>query len=155
MSPVTPEPTGLALVDGLRLLERPTIEDYALAASEYIRRASEISLGAGKSAQVRLSHGLSEITLYDLRARGLPLTQAFAGERNVGGALRSAQADLSEVSPLDGLTLAVEIKPVHLAVGRAIWNRFGDIRTFAVNIHARSELAARWESGIGRKLVPG
>lgn len=41
----------------------------------------------------------------------------------------------------NGLTLAVEIKPVHLAVGRAIWNRFGDIRTFAVNIHLKFPFA--------------
>lgn len=133
--------TGLALVDGLRLLERPTVEDYALAASEYIVHASAISAGASKAAQVRLSRGLAEVTLSDLRQQGLPLARAVAGERNVGGALRSAQADLSEVSQLDGLTLAVEIKPVHLAVGRAIWNRFGDIRTFAVNIHLKFPFA--------------
>lgn len=41
----------------------------------------------------------------------------------------------------NGLTLAVEIKPVHLAVGRAIWNRFGDIRSFAVNIHLKFPFA--------------
>lgn len=141
MTSAVPGPTGLALVDGLRLLQRPTIEDYALAASEYIRQASAISAGAGKSAQARLSRGLAEVTLWDLRQRGLPLAGAVAGERNVGGALRSAQADLSEASQLDGLTLAVEIKPVHLAVGRAIWNRFGDIRTFAVNIHLKFPFA--------------
>jgi hypothetical protein len=37
---------------------------------------------------------------------------------------------------MDGLRLAVEIKPVNLAVDRAIWNRFGDVRAFAVNILA-------------------
>ena len=37
----------------------------------------------------------------------------------------------------DGLRLAIELKPVNLAVGRAIWNRFGDIRTFAVNLHLK------------------
>ena len=42
---------------------------------------------------------------------------------------------------LDGLRLAVEIKPVNLAVGRAIWNRFGDIRTFAVNLHLKFPFA--------------
>ncbi len=47
------------------------------------------------------------------------------------------KADLSETSEIDGLRLAVEIKPTHLAVGRAIWNRFGDIRTFAVNLHLK------------------
>jgi len=40
-----------------------------------------------------------------------------------------------------GLRLAVEIKPVNLAVGRAIWNRFGDIRAFAVNIHLKFPFA--------------
>ena len=43
--------------------------------------------------------------------------------------------------PLDGLRLAVELKPINLAVGRAIWNRFGDIRTFAVNIHLKFPFA--------------
>jgi hypothetical protein len=46
-------------------------------------------------------------------------------------------ADVSETHRLDGLRLAVEIKPVNLAVGRAIWNRFGDVRTFAVNLHLK------------------
>lgn len=141
MTTAHPESTGLALVDGIRQRDRPTIEDYAAAAAEYIRAASSITPGAGKAAQVRLSRGLANVTLLDLRDRGLGLPQAVAGERNVGGALRSAQADLSEVTHLDGLTLALEIKPVHLAVGRAIWNRFGDIRTFAVNIHLKFPFA--------------
>jgi hypothetical protein len=34
------------------------------------------------------------------------------------------------------------LKPINLAVGRAIWNRFGDIRTFAVNIHLKFPFAA-------------
>lgn len=34
-----------------------------------------------------------------------------------------------------------KIKPVNLAVGRAIWNRFGDIRTFAVNLHLKFPFA--------------
>jgi hypothetical protein len=42
---------------------------------------------------------------------------------------------------LDGLRMAVEIKPVNLAVGRAAWNRFGDIRAFAVNIHLKFPFA--------------
>ena len=42
---------------------------------------------------------------------------------------------------LDGLRLAVELKPVNLAVGRALWNRFGDIRAFAVNIHLKFPFA--------------
>jgi hypothetical protein len=39
------------------------------------------------------------------------------------------------------MRLAVELKPINLAVGRAIWNRFGDIRTFAVNIHLKFPFA--------------
>ncbi|MCH7810500.1 MAG: hypothetical protein IH863_07965, partial [Chloroflexi bacterium] len=59
----------------------------------------------------------------------------------VSGALRIAKADVSELHDLDGLRLAVEIKPVNLAVGRAIWNRFGDIRMFAVNLHLKFPFA--------------
>ena len=55
--------------------------------------------------------------------------------------MRSVKADVSEITETDGLKLAVEIKPVHLAVGRAIWNRFGDIRTFAVNVHLKFPFA--------------
>ena len=55
----------------------------------------------------------------------------------IAGALRTARADVSEAHHLDGLRLAVEIKPVNLAVGRAIWNCFGDVRAFAVNIHLK------------------
>lgn len=36
-----PEPTGLALADGLAGLSRPTVEDYCNAAAEYIRGASD------------------------------------------------------------------------------------------------------------------
>ena len=77
----------------------------------------------------------------DLRAAGLSLEGAVAGERTVGGGLRAVKADVSEITETDGLKLAVEIKPVHLAVGRAIWNRFGDIRTFAVNVHLKFPFA--------------
>ena len=136
-----PEPTGLALVDGLAGLARSTVEDYCNAAAEYIRGASDVGAPKAKAAQIRLSNALSEVTLHDLRAKGLGLTNAFAGEREVGGGLRSVNADLSEMTATDGLTLAVEIKPVHLAVGRALWNRFGDVRTFAVNIHLKFPFA--------------
>lgn len=135
------EPTGLALVDGLAGLPRPTVEDYCFAAAEYIRNASMLGAQKGKAAQIRLSNGLARATLLDLRAKGLSLTAAVAGEREVGGGLRSVNADVSEMTATDGLTLAVEIKPVHLAVGRAIWNRFGDVRTFAVNVHLKFPFA--------------
>jgi hypothetical protein len=122
-------------------MERPTIEAYCLASAEYIRNATELGARKGKAAQIRLSYGLAEVTLADLRNRGLGLEDAVAGERDVGGGLRSVKADVSETSAVHGLTLAVEIKPVHLAVGRAIWNRFGDVRTFAVNIHLKFPFA--------------
>ena len=70
-----------------------------------------------------------------------PSITAIPGERDVSGALRIVKADVSENHPLDGLRLAVELKPVNLAVGRAIWNRFGDIRTFAVNLHLKFPFA--------------
>lgn len=133
------EPTGLPLVDGLAALQRPTIEDYCQASAEYIREVSGIR--TAKAAQIRLSNTLAAITLADLRDAGPALPQAFAGEREVGGGLRSVKADVSEMTSRDGLTLGIEIKPVHLAVGRAIWNRFGDVRTFAVNLHLKFPFA--------------
>lgn len=135
------QPTGLPLVDGLTGLARPTIDDYCAAAGEYIRQATVAGGPAGKAAQIRLSQGLAAVTLADLRARVGPMADAVAGERDVGGGLRTVQADVSEMTRTDGLTLAIEIKPVHLAVGRAIWNRFGDVRTFAVNIHLKFPFA--------------
>jgi len=134
--------SGIPLCDALASMERPRLSDYSAAAAEYIRSASVATTSQQKVAQVQLSNSLAVITLADLRDRlGLPLRLAFAGEREVGGGLRAVQADVSEMTPTDGLTLAIEIKPVHLAVGRAIWNRFGDIRTFAVNIHLKFPFA--------------
>ncbi|MGI8810093.1 MAG: hypothetical protein ACR2KK_20060 [Acidimicrobiales bacterium] len=117
------------------------MEDYCFAAAEYIRNASTLGPKKGKAAQIRLSNALGRATLVDLRAKGLLLSSAVAGEREVGGGLRSVNADVSEMTVTDGLTLAVEVKPVHLAVGRAIWNRFGDVRTFAVNVHLKFPFA--------------
>jgi len=137
-----PEPTGLEFIDNLQAMQRPTIEDYCRASAEYIRRASELGTMKGKAAQIRLSNALAAITIQDLRERAVEgFEDAVAGEREVGGGLRNVKADVSEISPVHGLTLAVEIKPVHLAVGRAIWNRFGDIRTFAVNVHLKFPFA--------------
>lgn len=137
----SPDSTGLALVDQFGDIATPTIEDYCAAAAQYIRQASQIGSAQGKTVQIRLSNGLSNVTLASLRAKGLSLEGAVAGERTVGGGLRSVKADVSEITETDGLKLAVEIKPVHLAVGRAVWNRFGDIRTFAVNVHLKFPFA--------------
>ena len=137
----SPGPTGLALVDQFEELATPTIDDYCAASAEYIRGASQVGDQRRKAAQLRLSDGLSRATLTSLRATGLGLEGAVAGERTVGGGLRSVKADVSEITETDGLKLAIEIKPVHLAVGRAIWNRFGDIRTFSVNVHLKFPFA--------------
>ena len=137
----SPAPTGLALIDALAESEEPTIEAYCEAAAEYIREATSVGSNVGKAAQLRLSAALARATVGSLRTRGLRLPGVVAAERTVGGGLRSAKADVSEVSETDGLKLAVEIKPVHLAVGRAVWNRFGDIRTFAVNVHLKFPFA--------------
>jgi hypothetical protein len=126
----------------LKMSDRPTISLYCEAAAEYVRLATQMSAGQAKAVQIALSGSLAHVLLEDLRDRlDAPLPDAFAGERQVGGGLKEVKADLSEMTATDGLTLAVEIKPVHLAVGRAIWNRFGDIRTFAVNIHLKFPFA--------------
>jgi len=80
------------------------------------------------------------VLVKELRAH-LPTLSAAVGEREVAGALRTVKADVSESNPLDGLRLAVEIKPVNVAVGWAIWNRSGDIRTVAVNLHLKFPFA--------------
>lgn len=106
-----------------------------------MRLSSQTDAGRKKAAQIRLSAGLA----LALKAEFIRIEPAMArivcGERDVSGALRVVKADLSEIHPLDGLRLAVELKPVNLAVGRAIWNRFGDIRTFAVNLHLKFPFA--------------
>ncbi|MGH9089913.1 MAG: hypothetical protein ACRDZR_00805 [Acidimicrobiales bacterium] len=140
------EPTDVAVptpvLDQLRLAGRPTVHRYCEAAGEYVRMASLMRRGQAKAVQLALSSSLALITLLDLRDRlGMSLPHAFAGEREVGGGLREVKADVSEMTAIDGLTLAVELKPVHLAVGRAIWNRFGDVRTFAVNVHLKFPFA--------------
>jgi len=96
----------------------------------------ELDQNTKKAAQIRLSYALGQALVADLKGR-LDDLQARAGEHKVAGALRVVKADVSEYHQLDGLRLAVEIKPVNLAVGRALWNRFGDVRAFAVNIHLK------------------
>lgn len=123
-------------------LPRPTIEDYCRASAEYVRQASQLTTSQSRTTQIALSNILGRVTLADLR-RVLPqgLAAATAGETKIGGGLREVKADVSEVTAMDGVTLAIELKPVHLAVGRAIWNRFGDVRTFAVNVHLKFPFA--------------
>lgn len=130
-------------MDSLASLSRPTIADYVTAASAYVRAARSLSDNQKKAAQIRLSAALGRALLEDLRdhLEGALGPGATAGEANVSGALRVARADVTEMHVLDGLRLAVELKPVNLAVGRAIWNRFGDIRMTAVNLHLKFPFA--------------
>jgi hypothetical protein len=144
-----PNPTGMPLVDGLAHIERPTIQDYVNAASEYVLECVDlgeyqppeggkpVKPGSRKKAgQIRLSNALGRALAADLND-ALPRINATAGETRVAGALRIAQMDVVEMTTLDGLRLAVELKPVNLAVGRAIWNRYGDIRVGAVSTHLK------------------
>ena len=134
------ELVGLQLVDRLHTIERVTLDDYIRGVSEYVCQSQTIDAGPKKAAQVRLSGALGRALLFELQG-AIPVLNAHAGERTVAGALRTVKADVSELHELDGLRLAVEIKPINLAVGRAIWNRFGDIRTFAVNLHLKFPFA--------------
>lgn len=132
--------TGLTLVDALSVIENPSIDDYIGAVSQYVLQASSLTAARSKQAQIALSSGLGRTLAAELVAR-VPRISPYPGELTVAGALRSARADVSEPHQLDGLRLAVEIKPINLAVGRAMWNRFGDIRAFAVNIHLKFPFA--------------
>ena len=140
------------MVDGLAQLPRPTIQDYVNAASEYVRecidideyrppRGKPVKPGSRKKAgQIRLSNALGRALAADLN-EALPRINAKAGETRVAGALRIAQMDVVEMTEMDGLKLAIELKPVNLAVGRAIWNRYGDIRVGAVSTHLKFPFA--------------
>lgn len=132
--------TGLAKVDELSGRESPILQDYIDAVSEYVRESDGLSDSASKTAQIALSAGLGRVLRAELMARH-PKMRPHAGEVDVAGALRTARADVSESHHLDGLRLAVEIKPINRAVGRALWNRFGDVRAFAVNIHLKFPFA--------------
>jgi hypothetical protein len=136
------EPTGISDVDLLESLPRCKIDDYISGVSAYVRRQSSLAAGPKKAAQIRLSHALAR-ALSDALGTRLPQLHGrlVTEEKKVAGGLRTVNADVSESHRLDGLRLAVELKPINLAVGRAIWNRFGDIRTFAVNIHLKFPFA--------------
>jgi len=169
MSPArAPTPTDVPELETAATLGKPALADYAKAASAYVLRSPTLGDKSKKAAQLKLSLVLGRVLAHDLQkaAPGLIGTSGdlVAGERKVSGALRTVNADVSELHRLDGLRLAVEIKPVNLAVGRAIWNRFGDIRTFAVNLHLRFPFAVvggvlsiptwEWTSGKTKQKKP-
>jgi hypothetical protein len=137
-----PPPTGIDEIDRLATLTSCTIHDYVSGASAYVRLVSKLAAGPKKAAQIRLSNALARALAGELSSR-LPQLRGklVTEERRIAGGLRTAKADVSESHDLDGLRLAVELKPINLAVGRAIWNRFGDVRTFAVNVHLKFPFA--------------
>lgn len=154
-------------LDRVIALGQPTIEDYVKAASAYVlegrrlpvRRTAESE--SAKAAQTALSRVFGRVLALELQQRHrafieeelgpgvfeLPANQRAhllspeEGETRVAGGLRTAQSDVTEVHHLDGVRLAVEIKPTYRAIGRAIWNRYGDVRAFAVNIHLKFPFA--------------
>ena len=135
------EPTTIASIDGVSALEDCTLARYIVAVSDYVKQHGSLTKGQKKAAQIRLSTILANALVAGLKSRLPQMGEVKAAETPVSGALRIAKADVSEMNALDGLRLAIEIKPVNLAVGRAIWNRFGDIRSFAVNLHLKFPFA--------------
>ena len=136
-SPRALAPTGIDRIDHWAPGQPCAIEEYVAAVSEYVRRSRDLDAGPKKAGQIRLSNMLGQALADALHQRLPQFRHGVVGERKISGGLRSVSADVSEIHPTDGLRLAIELKPVNLAVGRAIWNRFGDIRTFAVNVHLK------------------
>jgi len=135
----TLDPTGIHEIDILQDRTNCSLSDYIAAVSAYVRGSSSFDSGIKKSAQIRLSNALAIAFVNDFRKQ-VPepkLGVTNVGEHKLSGGLRSGNVDISETHKLDGIRVAIEIKPVNLAVGRAIWNRFGDLRTFAVNLHLK------------------
>lgn len=135
-------PVGIDAVDRLANLNPVHIDDYVRGVSAYVRESGKLNASQKKASQIRLSHALAIALATDLEKQ-LPQVKGrlITDECTIAGGLRTARADVSESHQLDGLRLAIELKPVNLAVGRALWNRFGDIRTFAVNIHLKFPFA--------------
>jgi hypothetical protein len=160
---------AIPALDHVARAAKPTFDEYLAGASGYIVNGRSLpdknnaTSKSAKSAQGDLSRALGSVIareLYD-RHRKLILAElgpnAFVSTRNqkaahvvtpvapkettVAGGLRTARSDVTEAHKLDGVRLAIEIKPTYRAVGRAIWNRFGDVRAFGVNIHLKFPFA--------------
>lgn len=135
------DPSGVAEVDKLESQDVVSLTDYLVAASAYVSRSPTLNARQKKRVQLRLGDALGTHLAHEIEQRHPELTDLLVGEHKVHGALRTANSDVTSVEITDGVRLAVEIKPVYLAVGRAIWNRFGDVRSFAVNIHLKFPFA--------------
>lgn len=122
--------------------QAPGLGDYLNEVCDYQRRLLEINkLGreesgkSKKSEQLRLGTLLATVIAGTLRGRGV--RDPRAAEVAIAGALSRPRVDVSETSLEDGLKLGIEIKTVNEAAGRAMWNRVGDLRSFAVNFHLK------------------
>jgi hypothetical protein len=151
-------------LDRVLALAQPTLADYLSASSAYVLEGRGLPVKrdaqseSAKSAQSALSRVLGTAIATELvhRHRKLIIDDLgpdvfatkpgqkaphviapVAAETKVAGGLRTAQSDVTEAHELDGVRLAIELKPSYRAVGRAIWNRYGDVRAFAVNIHLK------------------
>lgn len=118
-----------------------TLDDWLSSVSDFTLNAPSLSARQTALHCSLYPHVLGRVLSNELRQRLPRLKSIDVGDRMIKGALGTVNVDVSELHPTDGLRLAVEIKPVNLAVGRAIWNRFGDIRTFAVNLHLKFPFA--------------
>lgn len=151
-------------LDRVVSLEAPSMTDYIVGASAYVLEGRKLPTrgtkdsNSAKAAQTALSRVLGKALAAELAERHRQLVakelgpevlqspkihilNPTSGETPVAGGLRTAQSDVTEAHPLDGIRLAVEIKPSYRAIGRAIWNRYGDVRTFAVNLHLKFPFA--------------
>jgi hypothetical protein len=120
----------------------PKLDDYLAAVCRYLGELPEINHLPGiqrrsikKERQLGLATLLGQAVAGDLRARGI--RGAKAGEIPIAGALSRPRVDVVEATMEDGLKLGIEIKTVNEAAGRAMWNRVGDLRSFAVNYHLK------------------
>ena len=115
---------GIHEIDILRDKDECTLAEYITAVSAYVRDSSKYDSGIKKAAQIRLSNALAKAFVSDFR-RQIPKpkkSRTNLGEHKLSGGLRTGNVDVSETHELDGIRVAIEIKPVNLAVGRAIWN---------------------------------
>lgn len=133
----TPSQIIHSIAEAANTSQRAALQDFVDAASTYVMNAASLSASDMKRHQIALSRILGHALKTDLVIANARMADIQVGEIDVYGALRKGQADLVEFHMGDGIRFAAELKPINLAVGRAIWNRFGDIRTFAVNVHIK------------------
>lgn len=137
------EEAVLALRDRGRENGQISLADFVRVASQYVLAAAhkaeqeKSSLGPKKKMQIALSNALGNVMRTELIQACPRMSGLRVGEIKIHGALQTKQADIAEKDSSHGVRFAAELKPVNLAVGRAIWNRFMDIQIFSVNVHIK------------------